>query len=249
MSTGIAENIKHDSDERIELARSLLAHLEAGDDEKVSETIDNLTNLRESQIFQEVGQLTRQLHNSLGNCYDDDKFTSLASTDIPNARERLKYVIEKTEDSANRTLTAIELAEPLSEELKSSARQMSDDWERFKRREMNAEDFRALAKKITAFLETVTNNSEKVHEHLTEVMMAQEYQDLTGQIINQVISIVEDVETNLVNLIKCQGGSVCVVDETGPDIKAEGPQVNPVDKSKVVSGQDEVDDLLSSLGF
>ncbi len=248
MSTGVAEKIESNSHDRIELARSLLTYLEAGDDEKANETMDRFVDMRESQLFQEVGQLTRQLHDSLGNCYDD-KISSLASKDIPNARERLKYVIEKTEESANRTLNAVEASVPLSDELKASARQMSDDWERFKRREMNAEDFRSLAKKITAFLETVNENSNKVHEYLSEVLMAQEYQDLTGQIINQVISIVDDVESNLVKLIKCQGLVNCEDKESGPDIQAEGPQVNPVDKSKVVSGQDDVDDLLSSLGF
>ncbi len=248
MGIGVANQVILNGDERIDLARSLVEQLEAGDDENINETIDRLTNIRESQLFMQVGQLTRQLHDSLGNCSDGEEISSLASKDIPNARERLNYVIEKTEESANRTLTAIEATVPISEELEDSAKQMTEKWEKFKRREMTADDFRSLSKEISAFLETVSDKSTRVHEYINEILMAQEYQDLTGQTIKQVIEIVERVETNLVELIKCQGISVCGDQQQGPDLKAEGPQMN-TESNNVMSDQDEVDDLLSSLGF
>ena len=248
MATGAAEQIEVQDDERLELAKSLQEHLLAGDEEKATEVIDKLVSIRESTLFQEIGHLTRQLHDSIGECYDD-RITTLARNEMPNARERLTYVVEKTEESANRTLSAVEESIPLSEQLSASAEQITDEWQRFQRQEMNLDDFRIMAQKIGTFLEQVNSNSGQLNTHLSEIMMAQEYQDLTGQVINQVINIVAEVESNLVRLIKCAGLGNCEINDEGPDIKAEGPQVNPVDNSKVVSGQDDVDDLLSSLGF
>ena len=248
MGIGVANQVIMNGDERIELARSLVEHLETGDEVKINETIDRLTNIRESDLFQQVGQLTRQLHDSLGDCFDPEKMSSIASNDIPNARERLNYVIEKTEESANRTLSAVESTVPISEELNKDSQQMQEDWEKFKRREMTADDFRDLSKRITVFLEAVSNHSSQIHGHITEVLMAQEYQDLTGQTIKQVIEIVEKVESSLIELIKCQGFGVCETESSEKDLKAEGPQVNTT-KKNVMASQDDVDDLLSSLGF
>lgn len=249
MGIGAANQAVENGDERLDLARSLIEHIDAGNEGKVNETIDQLVNIRESELFNEVGKLTRQLHDSLGQCFNQQMVSSIASTDIPSARERLNYVIEKTEESANRTLAAVEVTGPISEELQTSAKQMSADWERFKRREMTANDFRDLSKKITVFLDSVSEHSNKIHENITEILMAQEYQDLTGQTIKQVIDIVERVENNLVDLIKCQGNVATSTEQPScPDIKAEGPQINTDDKN-VMSSQDDVDDLLSSLGF
>ncbi len=249
MGIGVANQIIVNGDERIELARDLIEQLEAGDEAEINQTIDKLINIRESQLFQQVGKLTRELHNSIGDCIDSDNLSSIANDDMVNAKERLNYVIEKTEESANRTINAIESTMPISEELQNEAQKMSDEWEKFKRRELTADDFRDLTKRITSFLESVTHHSNSIHENITDILMAQEYQDLTGQTIKQVIEIVERVEGSLIELIKCQGLGDCeITDSEGKDIKAEGPQIDST-KSNVVASQDDVDDLLSSLGF
>lgn len=248
MGIGVANQIILNGDERIDVARSLVEHLESGDEDKINEAIDRLVNIRESDLFKQVGKLTRQLHDSIHDCFDQEQVSSITTEDIPNARERLYYVIEKTEESANRTLSAIESTVPISEALQKDASEMSADWERFKRREMTADDFRELTKRISGFLESVSDHSTKMHDNITEILMAQEYQDLTGQTIKQVIDIVERVEESLVELIKCQGLSLNEAETSGKDLKAEGPQVN-TDKTSVMASQDDVDDLLSSLGF
>lgn len=248
MGIGVANQIIVNGDERVELARSLIEQLEAGDQVEANQTIDKLINIRESQLFQQVGKLTRELHNSIGDCIESDNISSIASEDMINAKERLNYVIEKTEESANRTINAIESTMPISEQLEQEAKQMSTDWEKFKRREMTAEGFRELTKRITTFLESVTQHSTNIHQNVTDILMAQEYQDLTGQTIKQVIDIVERVENSLVDLIKCQGFGECEIDPEQRDIKAEGPQIDST-KNNVVASQDDVDDLLSSLGF
>ena len=249
MGIGVANQVIVNGDERLDLAKELVQNLESGNEEKVNETIDRLTNLRESNFFKEVGKLTRELHDSLGDCFDAEKMSAIANQDIPNARERLNYVIQKTEESANRTLTAVEKTVPIAEELDKNANEMSEEWDRFKRRELTADDFRALAKRISTYLESVSAHSSQINNQITDILMAQEYQDLTGQTIKQVIDIVERVETSLVDLIRCQGLGECQNENTGPDIKAEGPQMNSENKPNVMSSQDDVDDLLSSLGF
>ena len=202
-----AEQLKFTSDERLELARSLVTHLESGNEDDTSKIINKLYTEKEQTMFQEIGKLTRQLHNALGNCSKDDRITSLANIDIPDARERLAYVMTKTEESAHRTLGAVEKALPLSDLLKTDACEMTAEWDRFKRREMSAEEFRKLSKKLEKFLDKVNSNSHDIHEYLSEIMMAQDFQDLTGQIISRVIGIVEEVEVGLVSVIRNSGKS------------------------------------------
>lgn len=250
MSTDAAvaeEEIQQPIDMRLTLAQSLVTNLEQGKTDEVELLINSLANQQESMLFQEVGKLTRQLHDSLAIFGLDDRFPDLAENRIPNARERLNYVIEKTEESAHRTLNAVEEALPIAHEMEENGSAMRQDWAKFTRREMNAEEFRQMSKRIEAFLETIEADAKELNKGLSDVMMAQDFQDITGQIIRQVIELVQDMEESLVTVIR-KSGSVAKNKEV-KSIVAEGPQVNQEDNPDVMSGQDEVDDLLSSLGF
>ena len=114
-------------------------------------------------------------------------------------------------------------------------------------RELSADEFRALSKDITVFFDN-TNSLEKVKNHLTAVLLAQEYQDLTGQIIKKVINLVGEVEDKLVALIQVTGAPQ-ITSEDNSKSSLDGPPVPGIAHKDTVSGQDEVDDLLSSLGF
>jgi chemotaxis protein CheZ len=115
---------------------------------------------------------------------------------------------------------------------------------------MNADEFRLLVKEIENYLPTVKQHADEVHRNLSEMMLAQGFQDLTGQVIRQVISLVEEVEDSLVQLVKVTGKPQSSSNKKEIDpIKAEGPQINAQDNPNVVNNQDDVDDLLSSLGF
>jgi chemotaxis protein CheZ len=248
MSTdAVAAEIEQPIDMRLSLAKSLVTNLEQGNTEEVDQLIGNLANQHESLLFQEVGKLTRQLHDSLSIFGQDTRFPDLAENRIPNARERLSYVIEKTEESAHRTLNAVEEALPIAHELEENGRSMRQEWAKFTRREMDAEEFRQMSKRIESFLEAVESDAKDLNKGLSDVMMAQDFQDITGQIIRQVIELVQDMEEALVNVIRNSGSATKVKEDK--DISAEGPQVNQEDNPDVMSGQDEVDDLLSSLGF
>ncbi len=248
MSTdALAAEIQPPTDMRLSLAKSLVTNLEQGNTAEVDQLIANLANQHESVLFQEVGKLTRQLHDSLAVFGNDDLFPDLAENRIPNARERLKFVIEKTEESAHRTLNSVEEALPIAHDLEENGSNMREDWAKFIRREMDAEEFRQMSKRIESFLETVEVDAKQLNKGLSDIMLAQDFQDITGQIIRQVIELVQEMEESLVTVIRNTGTKT--KSDSPKYIVAEGPQVNQEDNPDVMSGQDDVDDLLSSLGF
>ncbi|GAB4296322.1 MAG: protein phosphatase CheZ [Methylophaga sp.] len=238
-------------DIQLDAARALITALENNDETSANKQLAILTQSHESQLFQEVGKLTRELHEALSNFSVDSRLIDLTENDIPNTRDRLNYVIETTEKAAHKTLGHIDDTLPLAQELRQTAEKIDQSWQRFRNKEMAAEEFRQLVKEIEVYLDTVKNHADKVHANLSEMMLAQGFQDLTGQVIRQVINLVEEVEDNLVQLVKVAGKHQQISEkkkETDP-IKAEGPQINAQDNPDVVNNQDDVDDLLSSLGF
>lgn len=240
------------TDDNIARVKDLLASMENGNEEDSIEIIDELTSIRETELYQDMGKLTRELHDSIANFGIDESINLLAEKEIPNARERLTYVIEQTDEAANKTLNAVEDSIPICTDLDKQASELHARWSKFTNRELSADDFRTLSKDITVFFDN-THGLKTVKNHLTDVLLAQEYQDLTGQIIKKVISLVEDVENKLVGLIQITGAPQLASDEksaASDDASSlDGPPVPGLAHSDTVSGQDEVDDLLSSLGF
>ena len=250
----VSQTMDENLDARLALARKLVEQLEAGNVAEADSTISELAGDEKSgPLFQEVGRLTRELHEAINNFVLDDQMAELVNVDMPDAKERLQYVIETTEKAANDTLTAIESAMPVSENIKDKSTHFCEEWDRFLQREMDVEDFRMLSKELREFLASLATESHEVHNRLNDIMMAQGFQDLTGQVIKKVIALVKDVESRLVEIIRLSGDAHTsknddkirqqkMADESGPAIPG-------VTQSEVVSGQDDVDDLLSSLGF
>ncbi len=114
---------------------------------------------------------------------------------------------------------------------------------------MSVEDFRALSSRLEEYFDKVSNGSIKLKGDLAELMVAQDYQDLTGQIIRKVIVLVQEVEDKLVGVIRDAKPVSNDSKASGKKVVAEGPQINSAENPEVMSGQDDVDDLLSSLGF
>jgi chemotaxis protein CheZ len=233
-------------------AERLLSEMRAGDEEQAVKSLDELVKARELSLFQELGKLTREFHDALTSFRVDSKIAGLAEKDIPDARERLNHVITLTARAADRTLSAVEHSLPLCESMTGQAAALREQWRRFQNRDMSAQEFRELAKNIETFFGAVATNSDAVRSSLNDVLMAQDFQDITGQIIKRVITLVEDVEAGLVNLIRLSSQKVLPGREAlahHDAIAPEGPVVPNLKPANVVSGQDEVDDLLSSLGF
>jgi chemotaxis protein CheZ len=235
----------------LDRARALVVALERRSSSEADRILDDLTRLRERELFQELGKLTRSLHEALNSFRLDSKIAALAERDIPDARERLRYVITKTEQAANRTLKAVEDSIPVAKLLETQAREHKEQWERFLRREMQVSEFRRMARTLGEFLEQVIANAASLHGNLSEVMIAQDYQDLTGQVIHRVIDLVQEIEASLVELIRVAGHRLQAAEAQAPRNKTacEGPQIHTQGRSDVVASQDEVDSLLASLGF
>ncbi|MCW9031412.1 MAG: protein phosphatase CheZ [Gammaproteobacteria bacterium] len=236
------------TDDNIARVRDLLACMQKGNEEDAIEIIDELTTIRETELYQDMGKLTRELHDAISNFGMDDSINIMAEQSIPDARERLKYVISKTDEAANKTLEAVEESIPICDNLNNKASELHESWKKFTNRELSADEFRTLSKDISHFFDK-TAELGTVKDHLTSVLLAQEYQDLTGQIIKKVINLVGEVEDKLVGLIKITGAPQVTKKSGGNAGTLDGPPVPGIAHKDTVSGQDEVDDLLSSLGF
>ena len=235
-------------------AKKLVVELEAGNEDNVQLILEELVSNREKKMFNELGKLTREFHDALMRFRLDSKIADLTESDIPDARERLRHVISMTSESAEKTLSAVETSIPLCDKLSSEAELLKNEWAQFMTDELDANDVDDLKVKVSEFLSETSSDTRVVKDHLNVVLMAQSFQDLTGQIITKVINLVDEVEENLVNLVKLSCDTIA--DSSQRDDKEEsardklaGPVVPGVVTKDTVSDQDEVDDLLSSLGF
>jgi len=235
---------------QLDLARDIVASLEAGDENGAAQLIVQLAGARDSILFQEVGRITRELHDSMNSFLSDAAFQDMAENQFRDAAERLQFVIETTEQAANTTMDAVEQSLPLADKIKGDAERLSTQWARFQSRQLTVEDFRELTAELGDFLQNLQGDSEQLHGKLSEVLMAQGFQDITGQVIKKVITLVQDVENRLIQLIRISGQNAKKDAVKQERIAKEmGPAVRGVEHGDVVSGQDDVDDLLSSLGF
>jgi chemotaxis protein CheZ len=235
----------------LEQAQQLVTLLEAGDQSSADDVIRELAGPLQRELFEEVGKLTRQLHSALMDFQVDNRLVELANTEIPDAKERLNYVIEMTEQAANKTMDAVEECIPLADSIIINIHSVSPKWEKLMRRDIALDEFKSLCHDVQSLMSHSQHDSNRLRELLNEVLMAQDFQDLTGQMIRRVIDLVREVENNLVSMLTVFGDTAT---ESTPvaeknKIEAEGPIMNAELREDVVTDQDEVDDLLSSLGF
>jgi chemotaxis protein CheZ len=215
----------------------------ANDETVFYATLDDLTAMSESRLFQDIGRLTRQLHEALNNFHVDSRVEQLASAEIPDARNRLDEVIRMTEESAHKTMDLIEETVPLAERLTGESTRLAREWQRFRRRELDAEAFRGLLRETEDYLASADHVSSEIGKRLSSMLMAQDFQDLSGQVIRKVIDLVQEVEATLINMIRISGRP-----KTASTESEEPDEAEDANKQRV-NGQDEVDDILSSLGF
>ncbi len=237
---------------RLLLAKDLVTALESNDEIKADEILDQISGMRESMLFQEVGRLTRQLHDTMNSFALDSKMVELTSKDIPDAKERLHYVIAMTEQAANQTMEVIEHLTPISQELSDQANELSNKWDRFLAKDMPFEEFKNMSQEITVHFAQTKERVASVQTGLIDILMAQGFQDITGQIIRRVIDLVQEMEHSMVELVRLSGGkSKTAIVEQSAELDLPGPVVPGVDDkaNDVAANQDDVDDLLSSLGF
>ncbi|MFV7770819.1 protein phosphatase CheZ [Shewanella marisflavi] len=232
-------------------AKELVNLLEAGQQEQADELIRDIASPIQKELFDEVGRLTRQLHSAIVDFQVDGRLIELANSEIPDAKERLNYVIDMTEQAANKTMDAVEESLPLADALTMNVQSVKPSWDRLMRRDIELHEFKALCHDVQQFIERSESDSNRLKELLNNILLAQDFQDLTGQMIRRVIELVREVESNLVSMLTVFGEQPATDKPRASEkcVEAEGPIMNADQRDDVVTGQDEVDDLLSSLGF
>ena len=201
----------------------------------------------QEKVFQQVGQMARQLHDTLG-ALGYDKLLEKTVSALPDAKDRLAYIANLTEQAACKVLNATDIANPLQEELEVGAALLGNKWDALFANKMGVEDFKLLAAETRGFLKNaVPQRTTATKDQLLEIMMAQDFQDLTGQVIKKVVALAQDLESQLMGiLIETMPGEKRTESVTS---LLNGPVINAEGRTDVVGNQQQVDDLLDSLGF
>ncbi len=198
------------------------------------------------KVINHIGHMARTLHNTLRELGLNKEIEKAASS-IPDARDRLNYVANLTQQAAERVLNATEAAQPIMEKMEVESHRLAGQWQMLFEKKLDVEQFKNLVAQTHAFLYDVPKQTKATNAHLMEIMMAQDFQDLTGQVIKKIIEVTTSMEQQLVALL---------LENAPAAVKAEydtgllnGPVINAGGRTDVVTSQDQVDDLLESLGF
>ena len=192
------------------------------------------------EVFTKIGLLTRQLHDALTELGYTDTLQGTVGQ-LPDAKSRLAYIARLTGEAAEKVLNRVDLAKTEHDHILAQTRRMAQL--------VVTDPVAAVAKgEVMNFVADVEASVGKIDQHLTEIMMAQDFHDLTGQVISKVVRLAETMEKQLVELL-VQTAPEPGVQVLAPMAELSGPVVNPEGRSDVVSDQSQVDDLLASLGF
>lgn len=200
---------------------------------------DDAANAGNPQMFQKLGSITRQLHDALKELGYTDKLKGTVDQ-LPDAQSRLSYIARLTGEAADKVLNHVELGKTEQALIAERGRQLADTISRVP----------ALAKAMPELMEWTNDiiaTSEQTDARLTDIMMAQDFHDLTGQVIARVVQLAGTIEEQLLSLLlqsapTGQPGQDHAYELAGPVVDSEG-------RTDVVNDQKQVDDLLASLGF
>ncbi|MDP2882767.1 MAG: protein phosphatase CheZ [Azonexus sp.] len=202
---------------------------------------------QQEAVFNRIGHMARALHDTLGQL-GYDKLIEKTVSALPDAKDRLAYVANLTEQAACRVLNATDIANPLIDDMENGALVLGKRWDSVFANEMSPAEFKLLAADTRAFLnEQLPQKTRETHAQLTEIMMAQDFQDLTGQVIKKIVGLAHELESGLMTVL------IEVLPETKRTEEVaslmNGPVINAEGRTDVVVNQEQVDDLLGSLGF
>jgi chemotaxis protein CheZ len=231
---------------------TLAGALAAGDERLFLSELDLLVHRRERTLFSELRKLTGDLQSALDRFSVDSRLVDLAEKEVPDARQRLDHVLKLTDEAAHKTMDLVEQCGPLAERTARGADDIAVLWTKFRAREIQVDEFRSMIEKLDRFLDASRTDMNKVRGNLSEVLLAQGYQDLSGQIIRGVMKLVSELETALVDLVRLsrtgpQGLAAAPATESVS--RGFGPTIPGIDNGPAVSGQSDVDSLLAGLGM
>jgi chemotaxis protein CheZ len=202
------------------------------------------TDAGDKPMFERLGGIVRLLHDSLRELGYDKALTE-ASSQIVDAQDRLEYVASLTEQAANKVLNTLDDGMPAQDALSKQAKLMDTRWSDLFAGKLSIEQFKALAGDSQQFAQAVAAATEAEKARLLDIMMAQDFQDITGQLIKKVVAITKTVEHELAELLR---------DNAPPAVREKLAHAKPVlmtgpSVPSLALDQDNVDDLLADLGF
>ncbi|MBV2234635.1 MAG: protein phosphatase CheZ [Sterolibacterium sp.] len=211
-----------------------------------SETAATLQNDAAKQVFNRLGRMARELHDTMREL-GYDKVLEDVAREIPDTRQRLAYIVQMTEQAASKVLNAVDVARPMQDRLHAQSSALAARWDQVFANQLSPVEFKLLAADTHGFLQAMPQQVAATNSQLTEIMMAQDFQDLTGQVIKKIVELIQTMERQL----------LAVLMEAMPsEIRAEnpkgllnGPVIDAEGRLDVVHNQAQVDDLLESLGF
>ena len=209
-----------------------------------------------AELIDRIGQLTRALNESMRELGLDREVEKAADA-IPDARDRLNYIATMTEQAAETALSSIEVAQPLQTEIENRAVKLDDRWQQWFDAPIELVGARELVRDTRSYLQWVPQQTQATSGQLHDIMMAQDFQDLTGQVIKKLVVVIRDIEKQLIEVLLRYLPEDRVRGYEGERREKHlenssllnGPQIQTDGNTDIVTDQAQVDDLLDSLGF
>jgi chemotaxis protein CheZ len=192
-------------------------------------------------VHQQLGEMARQLHDTLAQLGYTPRLAELTES-LPDARSRLHYIASKTAEAANKVLNSVDRAKDEHATIAAETRRMAEA--------IVADPVRAVASgALMNFVGDIESSTARIDRHLTDIMLAQDFHDLTGQVVAKIVKLAGDIESQLLELLiqtAPPGQAACAQPERAA---LDGPVIDAAGRGDVVANQEQVDDLLASLGF
>jgi chemotaxis protein CheZ len=200
-------------------------------------------------MYERLGGIVRLLHDSLRELGYDRSLSDVASQ-IGDAQGRLEYVATLTEQAANKVLNAIDESMPQQDALSQKARDIENRWDLLFAGKLSVEEFKILATDSRQFAADTAQTADAEKARLLEIMMAQDFQDITGQLIKKIAQITHTAEKELAQLLRDNAPAELKTTTPAQHAKSGSTELmNGPDVAGKAMAQDDVDDLLDSLGF
>jgi len=231
---------------------ALQGALDAGNEAAFRQAFEQLREGMSAEFMPELKRITASAQEALRRFREETRLDALAANEVPDARKRLAHVVKLTEEAAHRTLDLVERSGPIVDQAARDAADLLEAWSAYPHRDGVGGSL--WPERAHAFLERAVKDTDEVRGNLSEMLLAQGYQDLTGQITRGVIALVGELETMLGHLVRLSNG-----DETMRSLRALpapvndlsrgiGPTVPGVQDGGSVNDQDDIDALLKSFG-
>ncbi|MGH8504765.1 MAG: protein phosphatase CheZ [Stenotrophobium sp.] len=235
-----------DRAETLTRLRGLVCALEDGDDALFEQGMTQLLRLREESLLVNVARITRNLHRTVNEMSSDSRLEQYVTAEMPDACKRLDYVVKLTEDAAHHTLDLVDRSRDLAGNVRAAGHQLLRVQDQVMVVIPDTPAALSLSAQLLLLHKSVMDNADQLSGTLSALSQAQEYQDLTGQVIKRVIKLVRDVETALIELLRAAGLGNGNATRAAVAPVLAGPAVPGVNEA---ANQSDADALLADLGF